>query len=399
MAPARLGPSARRNVALLGAFNFCNDFRVYAPIMVVYFAQVTGSFALGTLVFSTAKIAACIFEVPTGVFSDRIGRRHTLLLGQFASLASIASYAVADGFAVLAFGAVLEGLAFSLFSGNNEALLYDTLKAEGAEPHYSEWQGRVSALFQAALAVSAAVAMVALYLQYSLRTMFVMSLLPQIVGIVFALLLKEPARTAAIPTNIFAHIGAALDGFRRDKRLRRLAVASMANFALGEGKHMFQPAFFALFWPAWALGVAGVLIHGLGSLGFRLGGRAIRRFGEFRVLLGASSGAILAGLGAVAIPSVASPAIIALSSIVYGPAVVAQGTLQQHAFSDGQRATMASLIAFGGNLLFAVAVFAIGSLADRVGPRFALLAAEFLSIPILVLYWRLYRASRVEGRA
>jgi len=397
--PAPIGPAARRNIALLGAFNFCNDFRVYAPIMVVYFAAVTGSFSLGTLVLSVAKIASVLFEVPTGVFSDRIGRRLTLLLGQIASLASITCYALGHGFAVLALGAALEGLAFSLFSGNNDALLYDTLKAEAAIDHFAEWHGRVSALFQLALAVSAAVAMLALYFHLTLRMLFVMSLLPQAIGIVFALLLSEPPRTGAIPSNIFAHLREAIASFARNVRLRDLSLASMFGFAVGEGKHMFHPAFFALYWPAWALGLAGVLVHALGVLGFRLGGAAIRRFGAFPVLLGGSIGSALAGIGATAFPGLASPAIVSLSSILYGPSSVAQGMMQQRAFSDAQRATMASLISLGGNLLFAGAVFGLGALADRIGARFALLTAEFLSIPILVLYWRLYRASRVEGRA
>jgi len=388
----------RRNLRALGAFNFCNDFRVYAPITVVYFTSVTGSFALGTLLFSIAKIAAVLFEVPTGVFSDRIGRRLTLLLGQFASLASIASYALGHGFEVLTLGAVLEGLAFSFFSGNNDALLYDTLRVEGAQDHFAEWQGRVSALFQLALAISAAVAIVALYFHVSLRALFVLSLVPQAVGIVFAALLVEPARSGAIASNIFAHMGEALAGFARNARLRELSLASMLNFALGEGMHMFQPAFFALLWPAWALGAAGVLIHGLGALGFRLGGALIRRFREFPVLLGTNAGARLTGIAALAIPTVASPAIVALASVYYGPTVVAQAALQQRAFSDAQRATMASLISLGGNLLFALAVFAIGALADRVGPRFALLTAEILSIPVLFLFWRLARAERVEAR-
>ena len=388
-----MSPLAGRNFRLLGAFNFCNDFRVYAPVLVVYFAQVTGSFALATALLAIAKIASSAFEVPTGIFSDRIGRRFSILLGQVASVLSVALYALGHGFAVLAAGAVLEGLAFSFFSGNNEALLYDTLKGEGAESHYAEYQGRLSALFQLALAVSAGVEIVAAP-WFPLRIMFVLSLLPQLAGVVFAFLLTEPKRTDAIPTNIFAHLREALAGFARNVRLRDLSLASILGFALGEAKHMFHPAFFALFWPAWALGVAGVLVHGLGSLGFRLGGRLVRRLGELKVLLGASAGSIALGAGAVLIPTIASPAIISLSSILFGPAMVAQGSLVQKAFSDAQRATMASLISLGGNILFAVAVFAIGWLADRIGARYALLTAELLTIGVTLLYWRLYSARR-----
>jgi len=101
-----LSPVIRRNVRLLSVFNFCLDFRIYAAIAVVYFAHVTGSYALAVLVFSLAKIASTVFEVPSGVFSDFAGRKATLIVGQVASIISIAAYAVADDFAVLAGGAV-----------------------------------------------------------------------------------------------------------------------------------------------------------------------------------------------------------------------------------------------------------------------------------------------------
>jgi len=387
---------ALRNVRLLGIFNFCLDFRIYAPIAVVYFAHITGSYALAVLIFSFAKIASTIFEVPTGVFSDFAGRKITMVVGQFAGLASIASYAAAGDFSILAVGAVFEGLAFSCFSGNNEAFLYDTLKEERQEAHYAEYQGRASSMFQIALAVSALLA--ALVLGWAgMRMLFVLSLVPQLAALAVALFFYEPAQhDRRFEANVFAHVSEAFAGFVRDVRLRDLSIASILGFALGEAKHMFYPAFFALLWPAWALGVAGMLVHGFAALGFRAAGGLIRRFREFPVLLWSNVTAITLGVGAVAVPTAASPVISSLNSFPFGPSVVAQGSLMQKAFSDKQRATMGSLIALGGNLLFAVAVFAIGALADRIGPRYALLTAEILSISVTVLYWRLYRSVGVR---
>jgi MFS family permease len=391
-----VSPTARRNVRLLSAFNFCSDFRVYAPVMVIYFQHVTGSYALAVLLFSIAKIATSVFEVPTGTLSDLAGRKLTLLLGQIASVFSIALYALDRDFAVLAGGAVLEGLAFALFSGNNDALLYDTLKGEGAAGDFAHWQGRVSAMFQIALAVSAAVATLAL-IWLPLRAMFVLSLVPQIVGLGFAVFFVEPPRGGrTIPTNIFAHLREAVAGFVRDVRLRELSLASMLGFGLGEAQHMFYPAFFALFWPPWALGIAGLLTHAFAAIGFRGAGKLIARFREFRVLLWCNVGGIAIGALSVGLPTVASPALSTAGSFLFGPGVVAQGSLMQKAFSDAQRATMASLISLGGNILFAIAVFALGWAADRIGPRYALLIAQLLSIPVALLYWRLYRAVRTE---
>jgi MFS family permease len=157
-----VSPHALRNIRLLSIFNLCCDFRIYAPIAVVYFAHVTGSYALAVLLFSIAKISSTLLEVPTGVVSDRVGRKLTILAGQAASIASIGCYAFGADFRVLAIGAAFEGLAFSCFSGNNEALLYDTLKDEDLHGQYAEYQGRVSSMFQVALAVSAAIAAVVL---------------------------------------------------------------------------------------------------------------------------------------------------------------------------------------------------------------------------------------------
>ena len=367
------------------------DFRIYAPIMIVYFVHVTGSYALGVLIFSIAKISATIFEVPTGVFSDFVGRKTTIVVGQLGSLISIACYAGAGDFGLLAAGAVFEGLAFSCFSGNNEALLYDTLKEQGAHSHYAEYQGRVSSMFQIALALSALVA--ALVLGWvGMRMLFVLSLVPQLASFVVALFFHEPAQhDRRFEANIFSHLSEAMAGFVRDVRLRDVSIASILAFAIGEAKHLFYPAFFALLWPTWALGIAGMLTHAFAAFGFRAAGRLIARLGEFPILLWSSMASILFAVTAVGVPTVASPVVSSLSSFLFGPSVISQASLMQKAFSDTQRATMGSLIALGGNLFFALAVYALGALADRVGPRYALLTAEILSISVVFLYGRLYR--------
>src|SRR6187549_747740 len=114
-------------------FNFLVDFRFFTPVAILYFAQVTGSFASGMMVFSVIMLSAALWEVPTGVLSDRVGRKRTVILGAIASTAAVVFYAIGGSFAALAVGAVLEGLSRALFSGNNDALLYDTLAEQNLE--------------------------------------------------------------------------------------------------------------------------------------------------------------------------------------------------------------------------------------------------------------------------
>lgn len=63
-----------KNIKFLTWFNFFTDFKLYSPVAILYFAQVTGSFALGMSIFSIAYVSAAFFEIPTGIYSDLIGR-------------------------------------------------------------------------------------------------------------------------------------------------------------------------------------------------------------------------------------------------------------------------------------------------------------------------------------
>jgi hypothetical protein len=73
---------------------------------------------------------------------------------------------------------------------------------------------------------------------------------------------------------------------------------------------------------------------------------------------------------------------------------VAEKTLMQHEFSDHQRATMSSLISLGGSVGFAIMSVILGGLADLMGPAKALIVLTAISLPIIYLYWRLFKNDR-----
>ena len=78
-----------RNIRLITFFNFFLDFRLFAPVAILYFQSITGSFALGMSVFSLVFISAAFFEIPTGIFSDKIGRKKTIVLRTLATITAL----------------------------------------------------------------------------------------------------------------------------------------------------------------------------------------------------------------------------------------------------------------------------------------------------------------------
>ncbi len=98
----------RRNSRLLVLFSLFSDLRFYSPVLVVWFATVTGSLTSTGFVVAAAYVASAAFEVPTGTVSDRFGRRVSLVAGASAAVGSVVAYAAACGLALLLAGAVLD---------------------------------------------------------------------------------------------------------------------------------------------------------------------------------------------------------------------------------------------------------------------------------------------------
>lgn len=384
-----------KNIRLLAWFNFMLDFRLYGPIAILYFADVSGSFALGMSVFSTAMLASALFEVPTGVFSDMIGRKRTVVVGAAASVLSIVFYAIGGVYPVLLVGAVFEGLARSFFSGNNDALLYDTLAETDQQAQYQEYLGKTSSMYQLALAIAAVIGGVIAYFSFS-ATMW-LSVIPQVIGLLISTQFVNPAAHTHESTNVYAHLREAFRNILRNRRLRALSAGSILGFAVGESVWLFRSAFIETLWPVWALGISQLIGNATAAVSFYFSGRLIRRFGEFRLLATGITSSRIVHVFSMLVPSVLSPVLMSVMSIFFGVNTVGINGLMQREFTPRQRATMGSLNSFGGNLAFAVCSFALGLLADTIGVVQALVLGEIILMAPLWFYWKAFREKGREA--
>lgn len=380
-APNSADQTVNRNVRLLSWFNFFGDFRMYGPIMVIYFAQVTGSYTAAASLLAVKMLSSAAFEVPTGVLSDRLGRRGTMIAGAVVMVAAHLGYAGASGYGLLLAAVVLEGLATSLWSGNNESLLYDTLLEAGREEEFPRHSGRVNSMFQIALALAAAIGGVVAG-AWSLRVVVVLSVVPQVLCVLVALRVREPRVHGPLESNVLVHLGSALRGIRRNPVLRRMTLVSALRYS-SESAAQLSPVFVAGLWPLWALGLWRTFGHGVAFVGFRVSGWVIGRVGAARTLLFGELFDNVANFVALVKPTVFSP--VLLGSPAYGMSTVAQQTLLQREFTDRERATMGSLASLLGSVLYALVALGAGLVADRWGIVPALLAIQAVVLIALPL--------------
>lgn len=379
-----------KNITLLKWYNFFYDFRPYEAIAVLYYAQITGSFALGLAVFSIASVAATLFEVPTGILSDRVGRRKTVIFGSVASVIAIGFYALGGSFALLGVGAVFNGLARAFLSGNNDALLYDTLKQEGKSDTFAEKLGKVNAMFEVGLGTSALLA--AGLALISLQAVVIASIVPQVICALIALRFIEPkVHTEKIEENVFAHLKEALRAFKNNLKLRKLSLAYVLDYAIEETYFQFKPAFIATLWPTWALGISRAIDNLLGFFGYHFAGKIVARFGALKTLFAQQIIGRIILFIAAGFPTIASPLLQNVNAFFFGVGATANGDLLHKEFTDKQRATMGSLNSFAGSLAFAIVMFGVGLVADQVGPAMTILILAVASLSVVAIYGNLFK--------
>jgi MFS family permease len=326
-----------------------------------------------------------------------VGRRYTVMAGALASLGSVTCYAIGGSYTMLIAGAICEGLARSLFSGNNDALLYDTLSELDQRNAYAHHLGRVSAATQIALAMSALAGGLLSTLSFAL--VMWLSVIPKVGMVVLTFRFLEPKVHFEKSTNIFAHLKEAFRNIIQNRRLRFLSMAEIIGFSLGEADFLFRTVFIEMLWPLWAIGVARTISNITAAMSFYFASRLHRRFGEKRLLFGGIAFSNLTNVASIIWASPLSPALMGAMSIFFGVNTVAKNSMMQREFTDAQRSTMGSLTAFGGSLLFAVVSTLLGWLADQIGVRLALLTSTSLCALPLLFYWLAFRAESRTTRA
>jgi len=123
----------KHNIRLLYGFSFFDQFMIVIPLLVPYLA--TKGIGMAQFMELQAVFALVIVagEVPTGLLSDRWGRKKVLLLGAALKAASFSLLPLWSSYEGFLFYHLTTGIALSMISGGDVALLYESHLAAGGE--------------------------------------------------------------------------------------------------------------------------------------------------------------------------------------------------------------------------------------------------------------------------
>lgn len=127
--------------------------RVFLPLAPIYFTVVGGLSLqeLGLLAMWFAAVQVLV-EIPTGVIADKFGKVRSERYGALFNICSTALFVLMPNHTGIFAGIALEAIGYSFFGGASEALLHDTLEAQGRVKQYTKVLSRIQS---ASLAVNA----------------------------------------------------------------------------------------------------------------------------------------------------------------------------------------------------------------------------------------------------
>lgn len=397
-----MNPSARRvqgvYLTLLLGNTLAASFIWGINTLFLLDAGLTNFEAFAANAFFTAGMV--LFEIPTGVVADTVGRRASYLLGTITLSASTGLYWLLwlwhSPFAWWALASILLGLGFTFFSGAVDAWLVDALTATG-------YAGTLESVFGRGLVVTGIATFVGSVLggiiaqATNLGVPFLLRAGVLVLMFVFAFVAMRDL--GFTPDKSMGPLAATRNVLRQSiehgmrKRSVRYVILS-APFASGVGIYAFyalQPYLLELYGDPKAYSVAGLAaaILSLAQIaGGMLAARVRRLFAKrTSTVIGASlaSIAVLVLLGLTAFFWFAL-----LLLVVWGFVFAVAGPVRQAYLNDmipsKQRATVLSFDSLFGSLGGVVIQPALGRAADLWGYGMSLViggAVELIGIPFL----------------
>ena len=134
------------NIRKLYLIKWMRTFMLMMPIFVLFFTEqwlTQAEVFWLQAVFSVVIVAG---EIPSGYFSDVIGRKWSIVIGTVCAFIWFICYCLAWGFWWFLLAEVCLGLGACFVSGSDSALLYDSLAYAGKEDEYTKYEWRLTSV-------------------------------------------------------------------------------------------------------------------------------------------------------------------------------------------------------------------------------------------------------------
>ncbi len=344
-------------------------------------------------ILAIERLILLLTDIPTGILSDKIGRKKTASLGALSKVIGITLLALSDsstlGIATAFLGSGFMGLSLAFFNGNNNAILYETLQILDKSDQLHSFLGRnINSMTQFGLFISAVIGgFVAQFKGFNVAIW--LSVIPSMLCFFISFFIVETNINSRSGLKALAHLKRSFRELFNNKASFKIFTADLLE-GLSGAAHRMEVLFAKMFLPIWGIGVFKGAVHLNLSISYRYSGKIIDKIGYKKSAIEGNIMFSVLQIAAYALGTVFSPVLIAAAYLFKGYAHNASKTLIIRTLSDKERATMDSILSMFNNLFFCLMLLAIGLLADRIGIAYAALTFIILRAAIIIPLYKSY---------
>lgn len=375
----------RNNLKLLRYQFFFWGWLPENVILIIYFRELLNSYTLAGLVLMLRYIFISLFEIPTGVVSDKYGRRGALILSSLCYSLIKVCYILAffiQPFVLLVLSSIFYGLAESLSSGTNDAVIYENIKRLKGLDKFEDYYGKIKACHILGLGTSALLGgLIASF--FSLYAVMWLSFAGTFLQLYFSWRLTEIGFTASSKKS-FQHFYLSCKEIWQNKKLKSLLFAEFINAGGSRGQADTMPLYLETLIPYWLMGIWRFSGRFINFFSFWFIQAFINKFGFKKCYIWSVISAPSSILFGLLLNNIITPIVFLADFFLHGIKYTSVTKIKQNEFTNTQRATMESIYSMGGNIFAGVAVLLVSSIAQYTSVYWAIFATlllKFIAIP------------------
>lgn len=184
--------SYKRNIYLFLIFDFLTTLSPLTFIYALFLSARHMSLVQIGLIVSVYQISKLIFEIPSGYYSDRFGRKKCGIIGQITFILFLIATVITHSYILFLFSACVRGISYAFLSGTADCLFSESILKECPD-EMDRLMGIDKVLFYASYALSSIIG--GFLAKYSYEAVFYFNIVIQVISLVCMFLFKETIST------------------------------------------------------------------------------------------------------------------------------------------------------------------------------------------------------------
>jgi MFS family permease len=230
------------------AYGFLKNLRFFEPFLILFFREGNLSYLQIGLIYTIREIIRNIFEIPSGLAADVLGRRRTMITSFSLYMISFLIYSMGYRYGMLIAATIVFALGDAFRTGTHKAMIFDYLDRRDWTSHKVSYYGHTRSWSQAGSALSALMAAALIFYTGRISQVFIYSIIPYAFGLL--LIISYPAyldgeapgfRQSSLKTAFTTTLGNFWYSFKQARVLRGILNLSVYSGYYRAIKDYVQP--------------------------------------------------------------------------------------------------------------------------------------------------------------